>query len=82
MCDSCCADYDAFCLAVQNAISITVDNDSCKATVNIGNLPDCDYFEYVNWGDGQQNNGPFTSGSMLMHVYSGSGTYVVSVFDW
>lgn len=77
-CDSCCLDYDAFCQNVQNAVTVMVDNALCKVKVTIGNLPDCDYLEYVNWGDGQQNNGPFTGGSMGMHTYAGSGTYIIS----
>ena len=78
-CDTCCTDFDAFCQKVVNAVTITVDNDSCKATLNIGDLGDCnDYIEYVDWGiPGQISQGPFHSGDMPMQVYPGSGSYVV-----
>ena len=76
--DSCCLDYDIFCQNVMNAVNITVDNANCKATLNIGDLPGCDYLEWVNWGDGVQDYGPFVAGAMPMHTYSGSGTFVIS----
>lgn len=75
--DSCCLDYDLFCQNVMNAVSLTVDQANCKATLNIGNLPDCDHIESVLWGDGSQSLGPFVAGDMPMHTYSSSGTYVV-----
>ncbi|HLF65376.1 MAG TPA: T9SS type A sorting domain-containing protein, partial [Saprospiraceae bacterium] len=77
-CDSCCTDYDLFCQNVMNAVSVSIDNGLCKATVSIGNMPDCDYLEGINWGDGSLNSGPFNSGDMSMHFYTGSGTYVIS----
>ncbi|RMH14739.1 MAG: PKD domain-containing protein, partial [Gammaproteobacteria bacterium] len=76
-CDSCCTDFDLFCENVLNAISTTINNDSCKASLSIGNLPGCDYLEYINWGDGQQNTGPFAAGDMAMHTYGGAGTYEI-----
>jgi hypothetical protein len=75
---SCCNDYDLFCQNVMNAVNYTVSSALCKITLNIGNLPNCDYIESVNWGDGSQSLGPFTSGSMPMHNYNGSGTYAIS----
>ncbi len=76
--DSCCTDYDAFCQAVENATTVTIDPVLCKATLNIGDLPCDDYIESVNWGDGQTDVGPFPSGSMPMHTYTGSGTYILT----
>lgn len=78
-CDSCCQDYDAFCQKVENAVSFVVDNANCKVTMNVGNLPPCDSIVWVNWGDGSNNqNGPFWAGTMPMHMYNGSGQYVIS----
>ncbi|MEP6792763.1 MAG: T9SS type A sorting domain-containing protein, partial [Saprospiraceae bacterium] len=77
--DSCCVDFAAFCTAVMNATNLTIDNSLCTATLNIGNLPDCgDYIASVNWGDGNQNYGPFNSGSMISHNYSVSGTFIIT----
>ncbi|MBI5916461.1 MAG: T9SS type A sorting domain-containing protein [Bacteroidetes bacterium] len=76
--DSCCTDYDAFCQAVQNATTITIGPAPCKVTLNIGDLPCDDYIESVNWGDGQTDFGPFPSGSMPMHTFAGSGTYILT----
>ncbi|MEO5906331.1 MAG: hypothetical protein ABIQ11_06375, partial [Saprospiraceae bacterium] len=77
--DSCCTDFEAFCQDIMNATSISIDNNLCKATLNIGNLPDCgDYIESINWGDGHLDFGPFYSGSMPMHSYSVSGSYIIS----
>ena len=79
ICD-CCTDFDLFCQHVENATSITVNNDSCKVKVIFDNLPDCDYIEYIDWGvnPSQQTQGPFNAGDMAMFVYPGSGTYFIS----
>ncbi len=77
-CEPCCQDFEAFCQKVENAVNITVDNPNCKVKFTLDSLPDCNYIEYVNWGDGQQSNGPFSGPGMGMHTYSGSGTYVIS----
>jgi hypothetical protein len=77
LCDSCC-DLAAFCLAIENAVSITLNEDSCKATLHIGNLPCDEYLEWVDWGDGQQDFGPYFPGDMPMHAYTGGGTYHIS----
>jgi hypothetical protein len=74
---SCCADLEAFCQTLDNEVTISIDNDSCKATVNIDDLPDCDYLEYIDWGDGTVDAGPFNSGSMTMHTFPGSGVYEI-----
>jgi hypothetical protein len=77
--DSCCVDFEAFCLAMMNAASITIDNSLCTATLNIGDLPDCgDYIASVNWGDGHIDSGPFNSGSMPTHSYTVSGSFIIS----
>jgi hypothetical protein len=62
-----------------NAVNITVDNDSCKAIVTLSNIRECDYFENIEWGDGTIDNGPFDADTMLMHVYTGSGSYNISL---
>lgn len=78
-CDSCCTDYDLFCQAVMNAVSVTVDNALCKVTVNINNLPDCDYIKDIDWHDpSPTQQGPFGNGDMIMHTYAQSGTYILS----
>ncbi|MBK9110037.1 MAG: hypothetical protein IPM92_17140 [Saprospiraceae bacterium] len=38
----CCSNQFDFELSISNAVSITVDNVKCKATLNIANLPKCD----------------------------------------
>jgi len=73
----CCTSLEDFCQKLESAVTITVNNDSCKATLNIGDLPCDSYIEWVNWGNSIQDNGPFASGSMPMHVYPGSGTYEI-----
>jgi len=75
---SCCSSYSDFCLAVMNAISLIADNNKCKATLNIGNLPKCDSIGPVFWGDGTSTSGHFGSGTMPMHSYFNSGTYYIS----
>lgn len=78
-CDTCCTDYEAFCEKIEQAVFITADSNMCKATVSIGDLGNCgDYIESIIWGDGEQDFGPFYSNDMPMHVYAGSGTYVIS----
>ncbi len=79
-CDStCCVDFDQFCENVQSAISISVDDANCKATVNIGDLSTCDGIQYINWGDGNQDNGPFSANQMIMHTYAGPNTYIIGL---
>ncbi|MBK9335746.1 MAG: hypothetical protein IPM98_03820 [Lewinellaceae bacterium] len=78
ICDSCCLDYDLFCQTVMNATVVTVDTSLCKATLLIGNLPDCDVIEFINWGEGPNVFGPFMAGDMPMHTFSGSGSYIIS----
>jgi hypothetical protein len=75
---TCCKNYSAFVQAVDAATTITIDSNACKVTLNIGNLPCSDYLEWVDWGDGNQIYGPFTSGSMIMHTYSAIGTFIVT----
>ena len=77
--NGCCQNYEVFCQNVENAVSVTLDTIKCKATLNIGNLPGCDQIQNINWGDGTTTAGPFVSGAMPMHTYSGTGgTYVIS----
>ncbi len=38
----CCSNPFDFELGIANAVTLTVDNNKCKATLNIGNLPNCD----------------------------------------
>lgn len=76
--DSCCANLEDFCARVENATTVTVDNSLCKAKLNVGNLPACDYIDYVIWGDGTQDGGDIPGGGMAMHTYAASGTYIIS----
>ncbi len=75
---NCCQDINVFNQNIANFISVTVDNANCKAKLNIGNLPMCDMIQWVNWGQGPQQNGPFAAGAMPMYTYTGSGTYIIS----
>ena len=74
----CCQNRDQFIQAVKNAVTVSANNALCKATVNIGNLPNCDMLSNLQWGDGATSAGPFVAGDMPMHTYSGSGTYFIS----
>lgn len=74
----CCGNLSDFNLAIQNAVTLQIDNANCKATLNIGNLPLCDTIRMIQWGDNTQSSGPFSAGSMPMHTYIGSGTYIIS----
>ncbi len=74
----CCQDYEDFCARIEAAVSYTVDNDSCKATLNIGDFECDNYIEWIDWGDGSpQQAGHFFAGGMAMHTYTASGTYEV-----
>lgn len=75
--ESCCTDFDDFCQRVENAVTVNMGNDLCKANLNIGDIGCNDLIEYVDWGDMQIDNGPFYAGEMPMHVYSGSGVYTI-----
>ncbi|MBL7813424.1 MAG: HYR domain-containing protein [Saprospiraceae bacterium] len=74
----CCTDQTVFNQNAENAVTVTVDNSLCKATLNFDKLFPCDNIASINWGDGTQTPGPFTLGSMTMHNYATSGTYIVS----
>jgi len=80
-CDTiCCLDEAAFISAVENAVTVDVDQDSCKATVNINNLPDCDVITQIDWGDGNSSFGSFGNGAMPMHMYgSVSGVFNITI---
>ncbi|MCC6724864.1 MAG: T9SS type A sorting domain-containing protein, partial [Saprospiraceae bacterium] len=77
--DTCCQNYQQFVQNIQSAVSVSVDNSQCKATINIGTLESCDLVQSINWGDGNIQTGPFTSGSMPMHTYPTSGAYNIGV---
>ena len=74
----CCQNRDQFVQNVKNTVTTTVDNNLCKVTVNIGNLPTCDEITSLNWGDNTSTAGVFTANSMPMHTYSTSGVYIIS----
>lgn len=78
-CDSCCVDEMAFVANAENAITVSVNNDLCKATVAVGTLLECDEVTQIEWGDGTIDPGPFPSGVMPMHTYANSGTYLIKV---
>ncbi|MEP7197339.1 MAG: T9SS type A sorting domain-containing protein [Saprospiraceae bacterium] len=75
---SCCSSYIDFCLSAMNAVNLIVDNNKCKVTLNIGNLPKCDSIGPIFWGDGSSSSGPFSSGNMPMHNYAGNGNYYIT----
>ncbi|MBK8243139.1 MAG: T9SS type A sorting domain-containing protein [Saprospiraceae bacterium] len=74
----CCSNPFDFELGIANAVTLTVDNNKCKATLNIGNLPNCDSIGPIFWGDGTSTSGHFGAGTMTMHSYVNSGTYYIS----
>ncbi len=78
----CCKDENTFIDNVQNNIEFLTDTSLRKVTFMIGNIPGCDVVKYVDWGDGNRNEGNFQSGQMLMHIYAEAGnfsiTYLVS----
>lgn len=75
---NCCSNPFDFELGIANAVTLTVDNNKCKTTLNIGNLPKCDSIGPVFWGDGTSTSGHFGAGTMPMHSYVNSGTYYIS----
>ncbi|MEO6691793.1 MAG: hypothetical protein ABIO44_05580, partial [Saprospiraceae bacterium] len=75
---SCCSSYVDFCLSAMNAVNLIVDNNKCKVTLNIGNLPKCDSIGPIFWGDGSATSGHFSSGNMPMHNYVNNGNYYIS----
>ncbi|MBK8278677.1 MAG: T9SS type A sorting domain-containing protein [Saprospiraceae bacterium] len=77
--NDCCKDESIFEQHVLSAITVTPDPAKCKVTVQVGNLPACDYIEKINWGDGTSSVGPFVTGDMPMHSYNASGVYSISI---
>lgn len=74
----CCSNQFDFELGISNNVTISVDNNKCKATLNIVNLPKCDSIGPIFWGDGTSTQGIFFAGSMPMHTYGGNGTYYIT----
>lgn len=74
----CCLDVEDLCADFEQAVTWLVDTTLCKVTLQFDSLLCPGYIEWINWGDGNQTYGPFYPGSMPMHTYSGSGTYVIS----
>jgi PKD repeat protein len=77
-CD-CCTTLEDFCERLENNVSLSVDNNLCKVTLNVGNLPPCDVIDWIDWDypNNQVQQGPFPPGSMPMHTYPAAGTYSV-----
>lgn len=75
-CDNCCTDSTTFSYLLENEVAFSLD--SCTAKVTIGNLPDCDYIEIINWGDGNESVGPFYAFDTIIHAYAESGSYIFS----
>lgn len=77
-CD-CCTTLEDFCARLENNVSLSVDNNLCKVTLNVGNLPPCDVIDWIDWDypNNQVQQGPFPVGSMPMHTYPAAGTYTV-----
>lgn len=77
--DACCQDEMDFIDMLEAAVTVQVDQDICKATVNIGDLSECVEITMIDWGDGNISNGPFGSGSTPMHTYGGTGVYIINI---
>ncbi|NNL93035.1 MAG: hypothetical protein HKO66_12420, partial [Saprospiraceae bacterium] len=77
-CDPCCTDFDDFCERIESAVTISIDNDSCKVKLMLDSLDCNNYLEYIDWGDSTFDNGPIPPNGMAMHVYPASGTYIIS----
>lgn len=74
----CCRNLEVLTHNILKAVSITVDNSSCKATLKIGKLPECERIHLIDWGQGPPQYGPFVAGDKPMFTYSGSGTYIIT----
>jgi len=78
----CCQGPKALEKIVKDAITISVNDFLCKATINIADLPhSCNIkVKTINWKDGTIVNGPFAPGSMVMHTYNSPNVgYIVEV---
>jgi hypothetical protein len=75
---SCCASQPDFEQVIESEVSINVDVDACSATLQTGNLPDCDAISEINWGDGNTSAGPFAANVSVAHSYQDGGNYSVS----
>ncbi|HMQ47389.1 MAG TPA: T9SS type A sorting domain-containing protein [Saprospiraceae bacterium] len=76
--DTCCTTLEAFCEKLENSVAISVDEDACKATLNIGNIGCNSYIEWVQWASNlPMEFGPYHPGDMPMHTYPGSGVYEI-----
>lgn len=76
---SCCKDKQDFINQIDASVTSAINNGLCKVVINIDSFSDCDYIEGINWGDGTSTVGPFTGGEMLMHTFSGSGNYNITM---
>jgi hypothetical protein len=74
----CCLDMESLCADFEQATTWIIDTAQCKVTLQFDSLFCPGYIEWINWGDGNQVYGPYYPGSMPMHTYLGSGTYVLS----
>lgn len=76
--DTCCLNANNSTQVFLNHVNVTYvnNNNFCKATLNIGNLPACDRIDWIKWGDGSQTSNP-PPNSMPMHTYSMGGPYQV-----
>ncbi len=76
--DSCCKNKSNFIHNVINAIQLSVIDSLCKAKINVLRLPPCDSVLWIDWGDGDIDDGP-GSGGMAMHTYAQSGQYTIQI---
>ncbi|MBK8562472.1 MAG: T9SS type A sorting domain-containing protein [Saprospiraceae bacterium] len=75
----CCDDESAFSENIQNAVTVTSNNAEHRATVSIGDLPACDIISSIDWGDGEIQAGPFTSGTAVEHTYAENGDFEIAI---
>ncbi len=72
----CCRDYQAFIHRINSAVSITSIPGGYQFSIS-NTLLSCNFIEWVDWGDGQVDYGPFYGGSVVSHTYNSSGTYTI-----
>lgn len=74
----CCSTEEEFCENLENNITLSIDQQLCTATLDIGDFDGCDsYIEWVDWNYPSTQQGPYPPGSSVTYNYSGSGTYTI-----
>ena len=74
----CCASEEEFCENLENNVTLSIDQQLCTATLDIGGFDGCDgYIEWIDWNYPSTQQGPYPPGSSVTYNYSGSGTYTI-----